>query len=117
MANRFHRCVFAAALTVAVPTIAAAQLAPAAPSGPVVAPAMPLNLSCQLTPRAFGPGVARVTNVGTATAPLGRVVNVVAIQAASSGASYVLSAPLPPGGSVDIPLTGSSTLARGCVAN
>jgi hypothetical protein len=80
-------------------------------------PGAVVALNCQLNPRPFGPGVARVTNIGTVTLAPGRMIAVVVAQAGASRAAYVLSAPLPPGGVVEFPLTGASLLARGCVAS
>ena len=103
----------AAALACAIPSLAAAQITLAQPA----LPKAPAALTCRLNPRPFGPGVAKVTNLGPGMLEPGRVINVVVIQAGSSGAVYVLPSPLPPGGSIELPLTGASLLARGCVAS
>ncbi len=117
MASSHNRAVgpmLAAVLACAAPGIALAQLAAPAPQ---VIPKAPAALNCQINPRPFGPGVAKVTNIGATTLQPGRLISVTVLQAGASGASYVLAAPLPPGGSVEMPLTGASLLARGCVAS
>jgi hypothetical protein len=112
--------VLAAAL--AAPSMALAQPLPT----PVQAPPPPTvslapgaaALQCQLIqPVPYARSVAQVTNLSMTTLPAGRVINVFAVQSGSSGAAYTLTAPLPPGGRVSIPLTGTATLARDCVAN
>jgi hypothetical protein len=83
----------------------------------VAQPPMPVVLTCQLIQLPFAPGVAKVTNISTATLPPGSMIKVFAVQAGSAAGASVIGAPLPPGASVSITLTGSSQIARGCVAN
>jgi hypothetical protein len=105
-----------------IPVVAALALAPLAAQAQAQLPmpqqqqAPAVALNCQLDPRPFGPGVAKVTNISSVTIPAGRVISVIIVQAGSGGTSRVLSAPLGPGQSVDVPLTGASLLARGCSA-
>ena len=98
---------------------AMAQPFPIQPAAPQVLPRAPAVavLNCQLDPRPFGTGQARVTNVGSATLEAGRLIVVTVAQAGGGMGSYPLRAPLPPGGSASVPVSGVSLLARGCVAN
>jgi hypothetical protein len=96
----------------------AAPVQPPLPAAVPAAPGAVAVLQCQLIqPVPYARSVAQVTNLGTTTLAAGRVINIFAVQSGSSGAAYALSAPLPPGGRVSIPLAGSATLARDCVAN
>jgi hypothetical protein len=121
MADVRRACRIGAGLAWALGATAAAQVAlPTLPQPTAPAPGRPapvVALNCQINPRPFGPGIARVTNIGTETLGPGRVIGVVVVQAGPSRANYVLSSPLPPGGMVEFPLTGASLLARGCVAS
>jgi hypothetical protein len=121
--RRLHRFppTLLAALALAAPGAALSQPAPPMLSSPTtVAPPAALQamvLGCQLSHFMFGPDTARVTNLGTATLAPGRLISVVAVPTGTSVAHVALSATLLPGGSVDVTLTGFSTLARGCVAS
>ena len=95
----------------------AASAAPAMAQGVVPArPALPPALVCSLNPRPFGPGEARITNIGGTPVEAGRAITVTVIQASAVVVNYPMQAVLPPGGSISLPLTGASLLARGCVA-
>lgn len=107
------------ALALAAPGPGMAQAVPPRPPAPAAplpaAPAAVLN--CQLIQVPFARPVARVTNVSTVTLQPGRTINVFAVQTGSSGGAVALSGPLPPGGSVDVPMSGTAVTASGCVAS
>ena len=104
-----------ALLASAAPAAGQTVRAPLPPPRPTAAQPVPI-LVCELQPRPFGPGAARVTNIGAAPIPAGRSIIVSYSQAGASGMVVPLSSPLPPGGSQAVPLSGASLLARGCDA-
>ena len=113
-------------LALAAPGVGLAQatrtpprLPPPAPAAPAPATAVPSAvLNCQMIPQLpFSRPVARVTNVSTVALAPGSTITVFAVQAGSSTGAVALSAPLPPGGSVNVPMSGTAVTASGCVAN
>jgi hypothetical protein len=95
---------------------ACAQGVRAAPAFRLATPVPVAVLLCELQARPFGPGLVKVTNVGSAPVAAGRPVVVTFAQAGGGISVFPLSAPLPPGGSQTLPLSGASLLARSCSA-
>lgn len=80
-------------------------------------PVTPPALICEVLGRPFGPGLVKVTNIGQTPVQAGRPIVVTFLQAGAAGAVFPLRAPLPPGASQTLPLSGASLLARGCTAS